>query len=76
MSPTLCTEGETELLGGGGHYLFHFLSIVYLFHTLPQANYLFHFLRILFSVYKVGSQTRLSIDVGGYGDERSGTSQI
>ena len=43
-------------------YLFHFLSGV-LFYALSQAKYVFHFLR-LFSVHKVGSQTRfISIDL-------------
>ena len=49
------------------NYLFHLLSaIFYLFHTLSQARYLFFrlFLTNFFSVHRVGSETRLSIDAG------------
>ena len=38
--------------------IIHLLSaIFYLFHTLPQAKF-------IFSVYKVGSLSRISIDAG------------
>ena len=38
------------------------------YNTLPQAN--IHFLWNMFSVYKVGSQTRLSIDLEANGNLR------
>ena len=38
--------------------------ISYLFHTLPQAKCISLSYNLYFSVYKAGSQTRLSIDVG------------
>ena len=53
------------------NYLFHFLSAK--LYTLPQAKYLCQFvcgdkyLSKTNSVYKIGPQTRLSIDVEGIG---------
>ena len=46
------------------HLLYFLTVILYLFHTLPQAENLFHFFYDFCSVNKVGSQTRLSINVG------------
>ena len=45
--------------------LFQLLSAIIscLFHTLPRTKYLFHFLSNYYSVYKIGSQTRLGIDM-------------
>ena len=54
---------DTAFFGLGKLFISPVCNIFFI-STLPQAKYLLHFLRISFSVYKVGSQARLSIDVG------------